>query len=797
MQKCQSAGGFGCGALVLWEILFWYRTGKSKIQSVSGLPAAELNYAAGRCFFTGLELERVDLTEQEMEILQGTIGAVVYQNYDNGYAVVRLSIGGGQTVTVVGTIPLPAVGERLMVTGKWSTHSSYGKQFEAEFLERLMPQTAMEILSYLSSRVIKGIGPRMAARIVEHFGEETLAVMEREPLRLAEVSGISREKARAIGEEFTQQVGMRQLMEFFALHHLPAELAVRTYKIYGESTVQLLYDDPYLLMDEGLEAPFGAVDRFAIELGVAGDDPRRVEAGIYFELHYNLTAGHSFLPEDKLMGAAAQLLSVETEDIRGGIERLLEADRLVRCNLAGITVIYLPGLYEAEEYCTRRLLDFASDSFPEPRGLDKMVRALAKNSGIQYSQEQEKAIQEAAGSGVLLITGGPGTGKTTILNGILSLFSQMQLRTVLAAPTGRAAKRLTEVTGEEASTIHRLLEAGIDQNTGRMFFARDEENPLKADAVIIDEMSMVDVQLLHSLLQAIPRGKRLILVGDPDQLPPVGPGFPFSDMLRSGVLPAVRLTEIFRQAQQSLIVMNAHRVNRGEMPELKVTNSDFFFMRRQNEEAVASLIRDLCSTRLPKNMGIPAEQIQVLSPTRKGGVGTLCLNKMLQAALNPPAPDKKERTFGEFLFREGDRVMQIRNNYDIMWKKTDGSAVGTGMFNGDIGVIRSIDPSAESLTVVFDDREAEYDFTQLNELEPAYAMTVHKSQGSEYRAVILTCWNGSPYLLSRSILYTAITRARELLIIVGREETVAVMTENARKNRRYTGLKLRLQGKVE
>ena len=732
-----------------------------------------------------------------MEILQGTIAGVVYQNYDNGYAVLRLNVGGGQAVTVVGTIPLPAVGERLMVTGKWSNHASYGRQFEAEFLERLMPQTGMEILSYLSSRVIKGIGPRMAARIVEHFGDDTLIVMEREPLRLAEVSGISREKARLIGEEFRQRVGMRQLMEFFTLHHLPAELAVKTYKLYGESTVELLYDDPYLLMDDGLEAPFGAVDRFAIELGVAGDDPRRVEAGVYFELNYNLTAGHSFLPEDKLVAATAQLLNIESDAVTQGIERLLEADRLVRRTLAGITVIYLPALHEAEVYCTQRLLAFAASAFPEPRGLDRMIRNVAKDSGITYSEEQTRAIREAATTGVLLVTGGPGTGKTTILNGILSLFGQMQMRCVLAAPTGRAAKRLTEVTGEDASTIHRLLEAGIDPATGRMFFARDEDNPLKADVVIIDEMSMVDIQLLHSLLQAVPGNKRLVLVGDPDQLPPVGPGFPFSDMLRSGALPTVRLTEIFRQAQQSLIVMNAHRVNQGLMPELKATGSDFFFMRRQSEEAVAQLIRDLCTTRLPKNMGIPPEQIQVLSPTRKGGTGTGNLNRMLQAALNPPAPDKKERPFGDFIFREGDRVMQIRNNYDIMWKTCDCSAVGTGIFNGDIGVITAIRPAEETLTVVFDDREAEYDFTQLNELEPAYAMTVHKSQGSEYRCVILTCWNGSPYLLSRSVLYTAITRARELLILVGREETVAVMTENAKKNRRYTGLKLRLQGKCE
>ena len=734
--------------------------------------------------------------EQELEILQGAISAVVYQNYDNGYAVLRLNVGGGQMVTVVGTIPLPAVGERLMVTGKWSNHSSYGRQFEAEFLERLMPQTAMEIMAYLSSRVIKGIGPRMAARIVEHFGTETLIIMEREPERLAEISGISRERAKLIGEEFRLQVGMRQLMEFFAVHHLPAELAVRTYKLYGDSTIDLLYDDPYLLMDEGLDAPFGAVDRFAIELGVAGDDPRRVEAGILFELTYNLSAGHSFLPEEKLIPATAQLLSVDGETVRSAVVRLLEADRLVRDTLAGITVIYLPALYEAEQYSTQRLLQAAGLTFPEPRNLNKLIRSVAKESGIEYSPEQEQAIREAATSGLLLITGGPGTGKTTILNGILELLGQMQLRCLLAAPTGRAAKRLTEVTGEEASTIHRLLEATIDPATGKMTFVRDEDNPLKADAVIVDEMSMVDVQLLHSLLQAIPQGKRLILVGDPDQLPPVGPGFPFSDMLRSGQLPVVRLTEIFRQAQKSLIVMNAHRVNRGEMPDLRTTNSDFFFMRRQNEESLSQLIRDLCTTRRPKNMGIPSDQIQVLSPTRKGGVGTMSLNKMLQSALNPASPDKKERAFGDYIFREGDRIMQIRNNYDIMWKKLDGTGVGTGILNGDVGTMTGIDNSTETMTILFDDRVAEYDFTQLNELEPAYAMTVHKSQGSEYRCVILTAWNGSPYLLSRSILYTAITRARELLIIVGREETVAVMTENAKKNRRYSGLKLRLQGKI-
>ena len=732
-----------------------------------------------------------------MDIIQGTIGAVVFHNYENGYAILRISAVTGETVTVVGTIPMPVVGERLMVTGRWTTHPSYGRQFEAEFLERLMPQSVPEILGFLSSRAIKGIGPKMAARIVNHFGEQTLVVMERDYQRLAEVPGISLEKAKSIGEAFQLQIGIRQIMEFFTLHHLPAELAVRTYKLYGDSTIELLYDDPYLLMDDALEAPFGAVDRFAIELGVSGDDPRRIEAGILFELNYNLLAGHSFLPQDKLAAATAQLLTVGADDVRKGIERLLDTDRLVRQELADLVVIYLPRLHIAERCCCENLLSFARNKYPIPDDFETLLRQSAKESGVVYSGEQEEAIREAVTSGLLLITGGPGTGKTTVLKGIVSLLGQMQVKCLLAAPTGRAAKRLSEVTGEDASTIHRLLEAGIDPATGKMIFTRDEDNPLKADAIIVDEMSMVDVELLYNLLQAVPKGKRLILVGDPDQLPPVGPGFPFSDMLRSKMLHTVRLTEIFRQAQESLIVMNAHRVNRGEMPDLKNVQSDFFFMRRQGEDAVLQLICALCTTRLPKNMGIPPEHIQVLSPTRKGMVGTINLNKALQAVLNPADGKKKERPFGDYVFREGDRVMQIRNNYDIIWKKCDGSTVGTGIFNGDVGVIRAIDFSQESLTVVYDDREAEYDFSQLNELEPAFAMTVHKSQGSEYRAVILTAWNGSPYLLNRSVLYTAITRARELLIVVGREDTISVMVNTSGKMKRYSGLKLRLQGKVK
>ncbi len=734
------------------------------------------------------------MIQPEPQILQGTIAAVIFQNYDNGYAVLRLKCQEPEAVTVVGTVPLPVVGERLIVTGKWSSHSNYGRQFEAEFLERLMPQSSVEILQYLSSRAIKGIGPKIAARIVSHFGDQTLAIMEQSPQRLAEVNGISPAKAAAIGEEFRLQFGMRHLMEFFALHHLPAELAVKTYKLYGEASQEVLYDDPYLLMDEGMDAPFGAVDRFAIELGMEADDPRRVDAAILFELRYNLTAGHVFLPEEKLIAATAALIGIPEQTIGEAVERLLSAERLVRDVLAGITILYLPKLYQAEKFCTHTLLNHAAKHFPPPFALEKKLEKAARDSGVEYSLQQTMAIAEAAARGLLLITGGPGTGKTTIVNGILSLFRQMQLKCVLAAPTGRAAKRLSEVTGQDASTIHRLLEATVDPHTGDLFFVKNETNPLHCDAVIVDEMSMVDISLLHDLLLAVPATARLILVGDPDQLPPVGPGFPFNDMLRSSVLPSVRLTEIFRQAQESLIVMNAHRVNRGDMPELRNVKNDFFFLPCRTEEDVARTIAGLCGTRLPKNMGIGPAEIQVLSPTKKGGAGTVALNRLLQQTLNPGAPDKGEKQFGETVFRQGDRVMQIRNNYDIIWTKADGSAVGTGMFNGDVGVITQVDTQAQTLRVLFDDRYADYDFNQLGELEPAYAMTVHKSQGSEYRAVIIAAWNASPYLLSRSILYTAITRARELLIIVGREETISIMTQNAKTGRRYTGLKLRLQG---
>jgi len=729
----------------------------------------------------------------EQEILCGTVAAIVFQNRENGYTVLRLRSQDGELVTVVGSIPMTVVGERLSITGRWISHATYGRQFEADLLERLMPESRDEILLYLSSRAVKGVGARTAARIVTAFGERSLEVLENEPETLAQVPGISLSKAKQISESFRQQVGMRRLIEFLSAHHLPAELAMRLYRAYGELAVDALQDDPYMLTQPYFGADFAVVDAFALGLDVEADDDRRVEAGILFELTFNQSNGHTFIPRDKLAAATAALLNLEPELIQAGVTRLAETDRLVMDTVAGLDACYVPELYEAETYICRRVLQMAENDPEPPHSLDRYVREIQEESEICYADNQLEAIRAAAERRILIVTGGPGTGKTTTMAGILKLFDKLKLTTMLAAPTGRAAKRLSECTGREASTIHRLLEAQYDQESGALCFFHDEDVPLRTDAMVVDETSMVDVLLMQSLLRALPGRCRLILVGDPDQLPSVGPGNLFSDLIRSGVVPTIRLTEIFRQAQESLIVMNAHAVNHGQLPDLSVKNKDFFFMKRRSADTVVQTIQELCSQRLPKNMGIEPADIQVLSPTRKHEAGTRNLNNQLQAVLNPPDPGKREKKQGDFLLREGDRVMQIRNNYDILWKKVDGIGSGAGIFNGDIGKIVSIDHQEELVTVVFDDREAEYDFAMLSELELAYAMTVHKSQGSEYRAVVLTAWSGSRYLLTRSVLYTALTRAKDLLIIVGNEEVIAAMVANDRQTRRYSGLKLRLQ----
>ncbi len=734
--------------------------------------------------------------EREYELLQGTVQAVTFQNPENGYTVLRLLEDCGEMVTVVGTIPMAVAGERLVVTGTWTAHPTYGRQFTAEFLERLMPQTSREILAYLSARTVKGIGPVTAERLVAAFGSETLDVLENSPERLATVEGISRKKAKAMCEEFCRLVSVRRLIEFLAAHSLPPELGVRLYRDYGDTAMDAIREDPYLMADARFGADFSRVDAFAMAMGVDSDDEQRVEAGVLFELSHNLGNGHVFIPWDKLSAATAALLDLPLDVIEAGMDRLCEQQRMVTDALRNIQICYLPEWHEAEVYVTEKLAQLAKADDTPPWNLDKLLERIDHKQG-GYAQKQLEAIRAAATRRLLVVTGGPGTGKTTTMAGILDLFDLMGLKTQLAAPTGRAAKRLTECTGREAATIHRLLESQYDPESGSMLFVRDEAEPIRADAVIVDEASMVDLMLMSALLRAVRPGCRLILVGDPDQLPSVGAGNVFSDIIRSGAAQTVFLTEVFRQARQSLIVMNAHAVNSGQMPELGVRDKDFFFMRRRDGETLVQTVADLCASRLPKNMGIPASEIQVLSPTRKGLTGTGNLNRCLQAALNPASASKKERQYGDTVYREGDRVMQIRNNYDIPWKRNDGTGAGTGIFNGDIGMIRAIDSAMETMTIEFDDHYAEYSFDQLSELEPAYAMTVHKSQASEYRAVVLTALGGSPYLLSRSILYTAITRARELLVIVGSEDVVAAMVHNDKQQRRYSGLKLRLEAARE
>ena len=727
------------------------------------------------------------------EVIRGSIAAVLYQNEVNGYTVIRFTTEDLETITVVGTIPLCSQGERLVITGHWETHASHGQQFRAEFLERLMPDGAAEIERYLASRAIRGIGPKTASRIVARFGERTFAVMEEAPERLAEVPGISYKKAMEIGENFQKQFGMRKLLEFLMSHGLPSDLAMPLYKAYGDLAQEALRDDPYLLTEEFFGADFAAVDAFAVSLGIEAEDTRRLEAATLFTLRHNLGNGHTFLPGEKLRDATASMLSVTREAVEEAMEGLHETGRMVLDTLKGMTVCYLPEYYEAETYVAEWMRDRAGTDLEPPARLDGMVRAIEQDSGIIYAPDQIEAISSAAVHSVMLLTGGPGTGKTTTVNGILALFDRMDIKTELAAPTGRAAKRLSELCGREAATIHRLLESQFDPDSGKLCFTRDESEPLRAGAVIVDETSMVDIVLMEALLRALKPGCRLILVGDPDQLPSVGAGNLFSDLIRSQRVPMVRLTEIFRQARESLIVMNAHSINHGQIPELTRTDRDFFMIARRDNSSIVDTITDLCVRRLPQNMGIPADQIQVLSPTRKTDAGTAALNARLQAAINPPSPEKQERKYGKIVFREGDRVMQIRNNYDIIWRKTEGFGLGSGVFNGDVGKIMEIDNTEQVMTVSFDDKTVEYSFDLLGQLELAYAMTVHKSQGSEYRAVILSASHANPYLLTRSILYTAVTRAKELLIIVGDPNVIVQMVENNRQSRRYSGLKLRLQ----
>ncbi len=722
--------------------------------------------------------------------VEGTVTAVLFRNEENGYTVLKLDCGERGEITAVGCMPGVAPGESLELEGTWGRHPSYGEQFKAEVVTRRMPVGEKAVLEYLSSGAVKGVRMGLARQIVDRFGEEALAVIENEPERLAEIRGVSPKRARAIGEAFRQQMGMRRLAEFLSEHRLPLAAAMPLYNRFGDYAVEVVRDNPYLLADRSLEIPFAQVDVLAIELGVAGDDPQRVESALIFELDHNADNGHVFLPENKLLAATAALIGVEGDCLGQGLDGLIERGEVVKEDIAGVTACYPAGLYGAECYVAMRLGEMCRTEIAPPKGLGKLIASIEREQGITYAKQQLTAVELAASRQVMLLTGGPGTGKTTSLRGVLALFETLGLETALTAPTGRAAKRMGETCGADAVTIHRLLETKLDPFTGQLAFTKNQDDPLEVDAVIVDETSMVDVSLMAALLAALRGDCRLVLVGDPDQLPSVGPGNVLDHLIRSRVVPAVSLTEIFRQAQESAIVMNAHGVNRGTAPELKNTGKDFFCLSRRDAARTVDTIVELCKTRLPQNMGIPPEQIQVLTPTRKRGAGTAALNRALQEALNPAAEGKGERAFGPYVFREGDRVMQVKNNYDLFWEDPDTGAKDLGVFNGDIGIIQEV--TVGGITVSFDGRLVAYPPELLGELEPAYAVTVHKAQGSEYRAVILALSDVPPSLLARGVLYTAITRARELFIMVGSGELLAQMTANDRQTRRYSALRTRL-----
>ena len=729
----------------------------------------------------------------ERVTVEGSVDAVIFQNEENGYTVLLLRVDGeDEPITVVGCIPCAAAGEGMTVTGVWVNHPVHGPQLSAESVERRLPQEEEDIVSYLSSGILKGVGPATAQRLVERFGADTLRVLEEEPERLKTIKGITAKNAMELSEAFRALTGLRQVMEFLARYDLPVYLAMAVQRTYGDNALQMLRDDPYILSRAQFGVDFAVADAIAISMGFGGDDPCRLRAAIEYELAHNAGNGHVFLPREKLLAATAQLVDVDTDMVETALDKLIDSFAVVEKPIANVRGCYLPRLYQAETFVAQRLLSMLRAPVEQLRQVDKTIDAIEKEQGVSYASLQRQAVRMAAEGGVLLLTGGPGTGKTTSLRGIVALYRRMGLDVALLAPTGRAAKRLGEVTDCDAQTIHRALGMSYNDLTGQAAFKKNGSDPLEAHAVIVDEMSMVDLELMQALLEALRPGCRLVLVGDPDQLPSVGAGNVLGDLLRSTVVPTVSLTQVFRQAEQSAIIRNAHAVNMGQPPQLDSNQGDFFFLCRRSPDRLVQTVVELCRDRLPRNMNIPAEQIQVLSPTRKGACGTVSLNRALQAALNPPSPQKRQKQWGDVTFRVGDRVMQTKNNYDVLWEKDDGTA-GSGIFNGDVGVIQDIDSSGELIVLRFDDRTATYTADLLSQLDMAYAITVHKSQGSEYPAVILVSAPAAPSLMVRGVLYTAITRARRMLIMVGDDTVPARMAENDRQQRRYSGLRRRLK----
>ncbi len=731
---------------------------------------------------------------QGLHRLTGSIEHVIYANEENGFAICDMGTETNNLVTITGILPYVCEGDSVTVYGRWVHNPKYGRQFKVETCEKRLPSDSASMLRYLSSGAIKGIGPKTAQRIVDEFGDESFDVIENHPDWLATIQGINLKRARAMSEEFKNQTGIRSAMMFFR-DYFGAAATVRIYKRWGGNAVDLAKKNPYLLCEEIDGIGFERADRMATQLGLNRDSADRIGSGICYLLRSNIQQnGHVCLPYDKVIEGAARLLEVSMDAVRDVIPALLREGKIVEARFDGVSYLYDEAQHRHEKYVAQKLtlLDKVCP-VTDTRNISGFIRREEAESGIEYANLQRTAISHALENGVLLLTGGPGKGKTTVVRALLHIFDSMGMKIALAAPTGRAAKRLSESTSCEAKTIHRLLEYGGEEAGGRGKFNRDESNLLEENVIIVDEASMVDNLLMSALLRAVKPGARVILIGDADQLPSVGAGNVLRDLIASERFATVCLTEIFRQAQMSLIVTNAHAINRGEMPRLDVKNNDFFFMPRSEDGSVCATVAELCKTRLPKTYGeMAVTGTQVIVPTRKGEAGTEHLNLVLQEALNPPSPRKKEHKFRDLCFREGDRVMQIRNNYEMEWERADGST-GCGIFNGDIGVVEEVRSSDECLRIRFEDRYVDYEFSMLEELEMAYAVTVHKSQGSEYPIVILPLGNVPYPLLSRNLLYTAVTRAQSIVIVVGREDLLRTMVENNRQSMRYTGLTYRLR----
>ena len=737
------------------------------------------------------------------ESITGYIDHIIFRNEDNGYTVMVLKgVSEEDELTCVGSFPVVTQGASVELEGNFTQHPVYGKQFQAVRLTEKMPEDALAMERYLGSGAIKGIGAALAGRIVRHFGDDTFQIVENEPERLSEVKGISEKKAREIAMQIAEKSDMRKAMMFLQKYGISLNLGAKIYQKYGDSVYSVLQENPYRLADDISGVGFKIADEIAYRIGIHTDSDYRIKSGMVYTLLQATGEGHVYLPKDELFQRAAELLGVDSSYMEKHLVDLAMERKIVQKEQGDQILIY-PAQYYYLELNTARMLRELDIFCPEDEKIvERRIAQIEKETGTVLDEMQKKAVQEAAGHGLLILTGGPGTGKTTTINAIIRYFEGEGVEIRLAAPTGRAAKRMTEATGYEAQTIHRLLElSGMpeDDREGQpIHFERNAENPLETDVIIIDEMSMVDIHLIHSLLMAVTAGTRLILVGDENQLPSVGPGNVLRDIIRSGQFPVVELKKIFRQASESDIVVNAHKINKGEQVEINNKSRDFFFLKRYDADIIIRVVIALIQEKLPKYVEAKPFEIQVLTPMRKGLLGVERLNQILQRYLNPPDASKKEKEIGQGLFREGDKVMQVRNNYQLEWEIRGRYGIpiekGVGVFNGDTGIIKTINEFAETAEVEFEDgRWAEYSFKQLDELELAYAVTIHKSQGSEYPAVIIPLLSGPRMLMNRNLLYTAVTRARKCVTVVGSEETFRDMIRNEKQQRRYSSLDQRIQ----